>query len=448
MSKLRDKLSYTRIIVLSFLLIILIGAVVLSLPISSRSRDWTPFFDAMFTATSATCVTGLIVYDTYTHWSLFGQFIILLLIQIGGLGVMTCIAMIALFLKRRISLGERRLLMQSAGSLEIGGIVKLIQRIIKGTAIVEFCGAILFFIAFFPKMGLWDGLWNAIFHAVSAFCNAGFDLMGKYSPYSSFGTEWLANNPLVCLNTCLLITIGGIGFLVWGDIIKHRLNLKEYEVHSKIVLSATAALILSGTLLFFIFETKNTLSEMDFGQRLLSSLFLSISPRTAGFNTVDLSKLSESGTLLTIFFMFIGGGSGSTAGGIKVTTFIVLLLGALAAARRFGSITVFKRKLDEHTVTQASAIATVYMSVVIVVIMVISAIEGLPLADIFLETVSAIGTVGLSTGITPSLTTASQAILVLLMFSGRIGGLSLMLVLAERRISIPIDRPTVKILIG
>lgn len=448
MSTLRGKLTYTQIIVLGFFLIILAGAVLLSLPISSRSHDWTPLLDAIFTATSATCVTGLIIYDTYTHWSLFGQCIILLLIQIGGLGVMTCITMIALFLKRRISLGERRLLMQSAGSLQISGIVKLIHRIIKGTAIIELCGAVLFFIAFFPKMGFWEGLWNAIFHAVSAFCNAGFDLMGKYSPFSSFSSEWLANNPLVCLNTCLLITIGGIGFLVWGDIIKHRLNLKEYEVHSKIVLSATAVLVLSGTLLFFIFEMKSTLSGMNFGQRLLSSLFLSVSPRTAGFNTVDLSSLSEPGMLLTILFMFIGGGPGSTAGGIKVTTFIVLLLGALAAARRFGSITVYKRKLDEHTVMQASAISTVYTTAVILAVMAISALENLPLSDVLFEVVSAIGTVGLSIGITPSLTAASQVILILLMFAGRIGGLSLMLVLAERRISVPIDRPTVKILIG
>ncbi len=448
MSKLRGKLSYTQIIVLSFFLIILIGAVILSLPISSRSGAWTPFFDAMFTATSATCVTGLIVYDTYSHWSLFGQFIILLLIQIGGLGVMTCIAMIALFLKRRISLGERRLLMQSAGSLEISGIVKLLKHIIRGTAVVELFGAVLFFIAFYPKMGFWQGLWNACFHSISAFCNAGFDLMGKYTPFSSFTADWLSNNPLICLNTCFLISVGGIGFIVWRDIIRHGFKFKEYEVHSKIVLSATITLILSGTLLFFIFERNASLAGMSFGQRLLSSLFLSVSPRTAGFNTVNLSNLSGSGVILSCCLMFVGGGPGSTAGGIKVTTFVVLLLGALAASRRYGSITVYKRKLDEHTVTQASAIATVYMSVVIIAVMIISTIESIPLPDILLETISAIGTVGLSTGITPNLTMASQAILALLMFSGRIGGLSLMLVLAERRISIPIDRPTVKILIG
>ncbi|NLV87046.1 MAG: Trk family potassium uptake protein [Clostridiales bacterium] len=448
MSKLRDKLSYTRIIVLSFLLIILVGAVVLSLPISSRSRDWTPFFDAMFTATSATCVTGMTIYDTYTHWSLFGQFIILLLIQIGGLGVMTCIAMIALFLKRRISLGERRLLMQSAGSLEIGGIVKLIRRIIIGTTVIELFGAVLLSFIFCPKMGFLVGIWNGLFHSISAFCNAGFDLMGRYGSFSSLSAQWLATNPLFSFTISLLIIIGGIGFIVWNDIWKHRLEFKKYEVHSKIVLSSTAILIFSGTILFYIFESGSAFAGMHTGEKLISSLFLSIMPRTAGFNTINLSEMSDSGTLLTALLMFIGGGSGSTAGGIKVTTFVVLLLGALASTRRRSGITIFKRRLDEHTSSQASAVVTVYFTVVFLASMIISFIEPYPLHDILFESVAAISTAGLSKGITPFLSSFSQAVLMFLMFSGRIGGLSLMLVLAERRISIPIDRPTVKILIG
>lgn len=448
MSKLRGKLSYTQIIVLSFFLIILAGTLLLSLPISSRSRDWTPFFSSMFTATSATCVTGLTIYDTYTHWSFFGQLVIIALVQIGGLGVMTCIAMISIFLKRRISLGERRLLMQSAGSLKIGGIVKLIRRIIIGTAVIELLGAVLLSFVFLPKMGLLPGIWNAIFHSVSSFCNAGFDLMGRYGSFSSLSAPWLATNPLLCFTISFLIIIGGIGFLVWNDILKYRLDFNKYGVHSKIVLSSTALLILSGAVLLFIFESSGAFLDMNIWEKLMSSFFLSITPRTAGFNTVSLSEMSDPGTLLTALLMFIGGSPGSTAGGIKTTTFVVLLLGALASTRRRSGITIFKRRLEEHAVAQASAVATVYFAVVFLASLIISFVEPYPLHDILFESVAAISTAGLSKGITPFLSPLSQGILMLLMFAGRIGGLSLMLVLAERKISIPIDRPTVKILIG
>ena len=375
MSNLRKKLTYTQIIVLSFLSIILIGSLLLTLPLSSRSGEWTPFLDAMFTATSATCVTGLVVYDTYTHWSAFGQAIILVLIQIGGLGIMTCIAMLSLILKRRISLSERRLLMQSAGSLQHNGIVILIKQIITGTAIVELCGALLLAIVFCPRMGFTVGLWNAVFHSVSAFCNAGFDLMGRYSAFSSLSGDGLYNNPIVMITLMLLIVIGGIGFLVWNDVIKKRTSFKKYEVHSKIVLTTSALLIGIGFVLFFIFEYKHSLAGMSLGQKLLNALFEAITPRTAGFASVDLNSMSDSGTLLTMILMFIGGSPGSTAGGIKTTTFVVLLLCALNSARRYGSITVFKRKLDQNTVAQASSIATVYAAGVFIAAMIICALE-------------------------------------------------------------------------
>lgn len=448
MSNLRKKLTYTQIIVLSFLSIILIGSLLLTLPLSSRSGEWTPFLDAMFTATSATCVTGLVVYDTYTHWSAFGQAIILVLIQIGGLGIMTCIAMLSLILKRRISLSERRLLMQSAGSLQHNGIVILIKQIITGTAIVELCGALLLAIVFCPRMGFTVGLWNAVFHSVSAFCNAGFDLMGRYSAFSSLSCDGLYNNPLVMITLMLLIVIGGIGFLVWNDVIKKRTSFKKYEVHSKIVLTTSALLIGIGFVLFFIFEYKHSLAGMSLGQKLLNALFEAITPRTAGFASVDLNSMSDSGTLLTMILMFIGGSPGSTAGGIKTTTFVVLLLCALNSARRYGSITVFKRKLDQNTVAQASSIATVYAAGVFIAAMIICALEPYSFTQIVFEIVSAVATVGLSTGITPNLCAASQILLMVLMFAGRIGGLTFVLVLAERRINVPISRPTVKILIG
>ncbi len=448
MSNLRKKLTYTQIIVLSFLSIILIGSLLLTLPLSSRSGEWTPFLDAMFTATSATCVTGLVVYDTYTHWSAFGQAIILVLIQIGGIGIMTCIAMLSLILKRRISLSERRLLMQSTGSLQHNGIVILIKQIITGTAIVELCGALLLAIVFCPRMGFTVGLWNAVFHSVSAFCNAGFDLMGRYSAFSSLSGDGLYNNPLVMITLMLLIVIGGIGFLVWNDVIKKRTSFKKYEVHSKIVLTTSALLIGIGFVLFFIFEYKHSLAGMSLGQKLLNALFEAITPRTAGFASVDLNSMSDSGTLLTMILMFIGGSPGSTAGGIKTTTFVVLLLCALNSARRYGSITVFKRKLDQNTVAQASSIATVYAAGVFIAAMIICALEPYSFTQIVFEIVSAVATVGLSTGITPNLCAASQILLMVLMFAGRIGGLTFVLVLAERRINVPISRPTVKILIG
>ena len=448
MSSLRNKLTYPQIIVISFLTIILLGALLLSLPIASRSGQRTFLLDSLFTATSATCVTGLIVFDTYTQWSPFGQAVILLLIQIGGLGVMTCVATLSLALNRRISIGERKLIMQSAGSLQHSGIVQLLRRIIRGTVLVELCGAALLSVAFIPKMGFSSGLWNAVFHSVSAFCNAGFDLMGKYGAFSSLTCAEFSNNPLVLLTVALLIIIGGVGFLVWSDIVQKKAKFKDLEVHSKIVLTVSAALLLLGTVLFFIFEYSNALSGMSFGEKLLHSFFQSASPRTAGMNSVSLSSLSVSASLLMMLLMFIGGSPGSTAGGIKTTTFLVLLLSAWASARRYGSISVFKRRLDSETLAQASSIATVYAAAVILATMVIGALEPYSLSQILFEVVSASATVGLTTGITPSLCTASHIILMVLMFAGRIGGLTFVLVLAERRVNVPIDRPAAKILIG
>lgn len=448
MSTLHGRLTYTQIIMLSFLCIILFGTVVLCLPISSKSGEWTPFVDAMFTATSATCVTGLVVFDTYLYWSSFGQLIILLLIQIGGLGLMTCIAMIALLLRRKITLGERKLLMQSAGAMQISGIVRLIQRIILCTAVFEGLGIIVLSFVFCPKFGFGSGLWCAVFTSISAFCNAGFDLMGRYRPFSSLAGSEFAMNPVVNIVIILLIVTGGIGFIVWRDIFHHKINFREYELHSKIVLVTSGVLIVFGTILFFIFENNYSLSGLRSGEKLLASLFQSVTPRTAGFNAVDTGAMSDSGSLLTMILMLIGGSPGSTAGGIKTTTFFILILGALTSARRYGSITVFKRKLDDHVVVQASAILVLFTACVSIATMIIAAIEPFGLKEILFECVSAINTVGLTLGITPQLSSASQIILMILMYTGRIGGLSLMLVLSENRRVVPVARPTAKILIG
>lgn len=442
----RFRLSFEQIVVLGYFIIILMGGTLLSLPIASRSGVGVPLLNAFFTATSATCVTGLVVYDTYLQWSLFGQTIILILIQIGGLGFMTIITIFSVYLKRNIGLHERKLLMQSTGSMKIGGIVRMVKRIVTGTFIFEAIGTILLATRFCPKLGFWDGLYTALFHAVSAFCNSGFDIMGRFGAFSSLTAY--SNDYLVNLTVMTLIVIGGIGFIVWNDIILHKHNLKKYQLHSKIVLTATLILIIVGTFLFYIFENQYSLADMPFSDKVLASMFQSITPRTAGFNTVAIGSLSESAHLLTILLMFIGGSPGSTAGGIKTTTFVVMIMGALASSRHHSHINIFKRRLDEHIIKEASAIATLYTFLIMTSTLFISFIQNFELKDVLFEVVSAIGTVGLSTGITTALNDPSKLIIMLMMFAGRVGGLTLALVLAEKRTSTQANRPIEKIMIG
>jgi len=439
------KLSYTQVIALSFLAVILTGTLLLCLPISSRDGVWTPFVDSMFTATTSTCVTGLIVFDTYTHWSLFGQIVIMLLIQVGGLGLMTIMSLFAIVLKKNIGLHERRLLMQSAGSTQIGGMVRLIKRILALTAIFEGFGLIVLATRFVPRLGWAEGLYYSLFHSVSAFCNAGIDIMGQFGQ-SSFVPN--VNDPVVSLTLMFLIVTGGLGFLVWNDLIQCRFRFKKLDLHSKLAVTTTVCLIVFGGLLFYMFEYNYAFAGMNQGTRWLASFFQSVTPRTAGFNTVDQAALSESGSLLTMVLMFIGGSPGSTAGGIKTTTFAVLLIASFSCARNEGSVTVFKRKIDNDTIKQASAIATIYMSAVLIATSAICAIERVTIRQSMFEVISAIGTVGLTMGITPTLCSLSKYILIALMYTGRIGGLSLMVVLAERRVRVPIDKPVEKILIG
>ncbi len=442
----RFRLSFEQIVVLGYFTIILMGGTLLSLPIASRSGVGVPLLNAFFTATSATCVTGLVVYDTYLQWSLFGQTIILILIQIGGLGFMTIITIFSVYLKRNIGLHERKLLMQSTGSMKIGGIVRMVKRIVTGTFIFEAIGTILLATRFCPKLGFWDGLYTALFHAVSAFCNSGFDIMGRFGAFSSLTAY--SNDYLVNLTVMTLIVIGGIGFIVWNDIILHKHNLKKYQLHSKIVLTATLILIIVCTFLFYIFENQYSLADMPFSDKVLASMFQSITPRTAGFNTVAIGSLSESAHLLTILLMFIGGSPGSTAGGIKTTTFVVMIMGALASSRHHSHINIFKRRLDEHIIKEASAIATLYTFLIMTSTLFISFIQNFELKDVLFEVVSAIGTVGLSTGITTALNDPSKLIIMLMMFAGRVGGLTLALVLAEKRTSTQANRPIEKIMIG
>ncbi len=440
------KLNYTEIIVLGTLLLIILGAFLLSMPVSSKAGLPTPFIDALFTAASAFCVTGLVIYDTYTHWSLFGQLVILLLIQVGGLGFMTVITLFSIFLRRKIGLKERRLLMESANTLKIGGIVLLVKKILIRTLLFESIGALVLFARFYPKMGLAEGLYNGIFHSVSAFCNAGFDLMGKYGQFSSITSY--AGDAAVNITIMSLIVIGGIGFVVWDDIAENHLNFNKYHLHTKLVLSSTSLLIIAGAAFFYITESGNSMAGFSIKKKILASMFQSITPRTAGFNTINLGELSEGGALLTILLMIIGGSPGSTAGGIKTTTFITLLAGAWASAKQIPDISVFKRRLETDSLKKASAITVIYISVSLAAIMLICTIQDFSLKDVMFEVFSAVGTVGLSLGITPKLNFYSKIIIALLMYSGKVGVLSMAVVIAEKREPAPLSRPYEKIIIG
>lgn len=440
------KISYVQLIAASFLLVILLGSFLLCLPIASRSGEWTPYINSIYTATSATCVTGLVIYDTFAHWTIFGQIVILCLIQVGGIGFMTLVSMMSIVLKRHIGLYERKLIMQSTGTLKISGAVRLIKRVILGTFLFEGIGALLLSFRFVPDMGLFRGIYNGVFHSVSAFCNAGFDLMGRFDKFSSLTSY--AGDPLVNFTVVGLIVVGGIGFFVWSDLYNCRFRFRKLQLHSKVVLTATIALIAVSTLAFFLMEYNHAFREMNTGNKVMASVFQAVTPRTAGFNTVDLNSLSEGGGILTIVLMFIGGSPGSTAGGIKTTTLVVLIIEALASARQSSQIAVFKRRLDEGVLRQASAIVTIYLLAVIVSTLVICTIDPFSMKQVLFEVVSAVGTVGLSLGITPSLSMASKIIIMILMFAGRVGGLSFALIIAQKKTAVPINRPTEKVMIG
>ena len=441
------KLSATQLVALGFFNIILIGALLLMLPFASRAPGSASPLTCLFTATSATCVTGLIVVDTYTQWTLFGQMVILVLIQIGGLGFMTIFSIAWMMFRRSIGLYGRTVLMRSTGFLTHDSVSHLVKRIFIGTLIFEGAGALIISLRLIPLFGFVRGVWYAVFHSVSAFCNAGFDLFGGYGgAFSSVSA--FAKDPVIMLTLALLIIVGGIGFVAWGDISTYGIHAKKYRLHTKIVLVTTGILIFAGTVLFFWFEYNTTMAGMNFGERLLSSFFMSVTTRTAGFDHLGVSGLSDSGAFLAIALMFIGGSPGSTAGGIKTSTFAVLILDVFASSTRRGNVTVFRRKIDESTIKRATAIMMVYLVGMIAATIVICAVEPYGLKEVLFEVVSAVGTVGLSMGITPALGTFSKIILIFMMYAGRIGGISLVLIMREKRKAGLTERPTENILIG
>ena len=440
------KESYTRMIAIGFLLLILAGTFLLSLPMATRSGERMSFVDALFTATSASCVTGLIVADTYTNWSLFGQLVIICLIQIGGLGFITIGIYIAVLLKKKIGLWEREAIHESVNTIQSAGAVRLTKKIIQGTLLIELIGALLLSIRFVPKLGLAEGVYYGIFHSISAFCNAGFDLMGRWEPYSSlclFEGDILINTVIMSL-----ITIGGIGFIVWDDVSRNKWHIKKYLLHTKMVLFVSAILTFGGAFLFYCFERNHLFAGMNGTETILGALFCSVTPRTAGFNTVDIASLTDCSKLLTVILMFIGGSPGSTAGGAKTTTVVVMLLSAVAMIRSTHGTNIFGRRLEEETIKKASTVFMINLTLALTAVMVLLAIQPLDFMDVLLEVFSAIGTVGMSTGVTRELNLWSKLIIILLMYCGRLGSLSFVLIFAKRKAVPHIQCPQEKMLVG
>lgn len=420
-----------RTIVLSFLLVISVGTLLLSLPISSRTRECTPFVESFFTATSATCVTGLVVYDTYTHWSLFGQVIILLMIQIGGLGLVTFTSFFNFIIGRKLGLRSIQLASENANSTGFTDVKALVSAIFKISVFFETIGAILLMSVFVPKYGP-RGIFISFFLSVSAFCNAGFDILGSEGEYISLMNY--ADNPIVMLTIMGLIICGGLGFVVWYDIINYRKN-KKLILHSKVVLTATAILILSGAVLVLILEWSNpsTMAGDSVGKKIWEAFFQSITFRTAGFNTIDIARMHSSTKLVGIIYMFIGAAPGSTGGGIKISTITVIIMTVVSVIRNNPDTVIHGRRIDKDTVYKSLSILMLSMTAVIFTSCFIyfnNAETGLQGIDAAFESVSAFATVGLSAGATALTNEISRLILSFVMFIGRVGPVSLALSLA------------------
>ena len=438
----KKNLSSFQIIILGFLGLILTGAFLLMLPIATKSGQIPTPEEALFTSTSAVCVTGLVIRDTATYWSAFGQAVIMVLIQLGGLGIIFLAALVFTLSGRRLSILESSILQDTISAHQVGGIRKMTVFFFKAAIAAELLGALIMLPAFCTRYGI-TGIWMAVFHSVSAFCNAGFDLMGdKTGPFSSL-TSFSADFGIV-IPISLLIIIGGIGFLTWDDIAKNKLHIKKCRMQSKVILLSTALLIIVPALFLYLYEY----SGYPFKERICLSLFQSVTPRTAGFNTADLTALRGSGRMLLILLMLIGGSPGSTAGGMKNTTITVLLANALTVFRRKKNVQILGRRVEDGTISTASTILMMYVFLSLSGSFIISISDGLPIGTCLFESASAIGTVGLSLGVTPSLSTVSHVVLILLMFIGRVGGLTLVYAAVTGRTAEVSLCPVEKIIIG
>lgn len=430
---------------LTFAAVILLGSLLLSLPAAVRPGEPRRYVDALFTSVSATCVTGLTPFDTYTHWTLFGQTVLLLLIQTGGLGFMTVFAAVSLALGRNVTIGERKVLMQSAGVDKMGGLRPLVKRIAVGTALFELAGAVFLASRFCRDFGVARGIYFAVFHSVSAFCNAGFDLMGAALPGSSLSLY--RRDPLVLCVVMCLISVGGLGFVVWNDLLRSRFSFRKCSLHTKIVCAVSAGMFAGGTALFLLSEYRHALAGMPFGEKLLNAAFMAVSPRTAGFFTVAPETLSEPGTLLTMIYMFVGGSPGSTAGGVKTTTVAVLLLACFSAARGRDAV-AWGRGIPAAAIRAAASVLVIYLFTAVVSAWIMCAAGGFTLTDAFFECFSAVGTVGLTRGVTPALNVPLKCLVAFLMYGGRLGLLSLAAGIGGSPGSPPARRPEGSVMIG
>ncbi len=440
------RLSNIQIIAVGFFLIAIIGTVLLMLPLSSAEGEWTSPLVALFTSVSASCVTGLVLVDTATHWSLFGQIVILVLIQLGGLGFMSVATFFLSFTKKHINLRKRSIMAESINTAHISGLKKITRKIIIGTAIFEGAGAVLLSFRFIKDFGLVKGIWYSVFHSVSAFCNAGFDLMGVNEEFCSLVAY--SDNLLVNTVLIILITAGGIGFLVWDDLLKNKLRFRSYQLHTKLVLSVSIILTLGGALLFGLFEKDGALMGKSLKEQILICLFSSVTCRTAGFNTVDFSSLGGATVLMMCSLMFVGGSSGSTAGGVKTTTVAVIFCNLVASLRGLARPRVFGRTFEAETHKKAVTVCTFNLLLICTGIMIISALQKFPLQDIMFEVFSAMGTVGMTTGITRDLSVVSKILIIFLMYAGRVGSISFALALLEKKAQPAVQYPKEAITVG
>ena len=443
----RRRLSSSQIILLGFLGVIASGTILLMLPWARAGAGSAPFLDALFTATSATCVTGLITNDTATYWSVFGQTVILCLIQVGGLGVITVAIFITKLSGRKIGLMQRSTMQEAIAAPQMGGIVRMTGFILKMVVVIEALGAAALLPAMIPEFGIVRGIWYAVFHSISSFCNAGFDLMGVKEPYSSLTsyTGDVAVNVIVMV----LIVVGGIGFLTWDDVKRNRFHLRRYRMQSKVVLTVTAVLIVLPAVFFYWKEFGMPgWEDMSVGERILASFFQSVTTRTAGYNTVALTQLPPSGQMILILLMLIGGSPGSTAGGMKVTTLAVLFATAVAVFRRRPNAHIFGRRIPNDTAHYAATVLILYLSLFLAGGIFIGCAENMPIVPALFEAASAIATVGVTLGITPDLCAASKVVLIILMFLGRVGGMTIVYAALSTKHPYVSEFPQEKIMVG
>ena len=439
------KLKGVQILALGFIIVILVGAILLTLPISSVSGESTDFLDALFTSTSAVCVTGLVVVDTGSYWSMFGQTVIMILIEIGGLGFMSFTTLIAILLGKKITLRERLILQDAMNTFNIQGLVKMVRYVLVFTISVQFFGALLLSTQFVPQFGPGKGVFYSIFHSISAFCNAGFDVLGKGNSLMSFN-----NNIVIMMVISILIIIGGLGFTVWSELYTCK-SIKRVSIHSKMVILMTTVLVLGGAILMFLFEhnNSNTIADMSFIDKLMNSLFASITPRTAGFNSISTEGMSTAGQFLTIILMFIGGSPGSTAGGVKTTTIGVLIVTVISVIKGREDSEVFQRRFSKDLVYKAFTLLFIGFTLVVIVTMLLSYTEkGATFMSIFYETISAFGTAGLTLGLTPDLSNIGRILIIIMMYLGRVGPLTVVLSLTRKKEKSGVKYPEGKILIG